>query len=93
VSNDNYVGNTASGNYQLNQWCSRCGAQYYGYHVCSIYPNYYPQYTYYWPMATTQQTNLEAKPKYEAHTLDCGCEVETKVVKHCDTLHKAPEEE
>lgn len=98
VANENW-NITYTWPYNNYQHCSSCGMYYWGYHQCTLGVQYYPNYrcsgcgqqvTYNGHICGNQ---LEIKPKYEEHTLECGCKVKTVVVEHCDTLHKAPEEE
>ena len=80
--NDNWWMTSGYTCFQCGQWVTSNG------HVCiNTWPSTYTK------IYTTPQTLEVTTPKYEKHALECGCEVETVVTKHCGTLHKAPREE
>lgn len=94
--------NYSGGSWNYNtMYCGYCHCYYVGFHhTCSAAIQYYPTTSWvtcaeckvYYVSGTFHSCPkmLESKPKYEGHTLECGCKVETVVVEHCDTLHKAP---
>lgn len=95
--NESWTGGT------WQQYCNLCRTYYYGFHTCNnTYTNVWPTQVWttclecsaYYIQGTvhTCAQALEAKPKYGEHTLECGCEVKTIVVKHCETLHKEPDD-
>ena len=98
----NYLYNTSAGNYYT--YCNSCHQYYTGVHTCAgnyqIYPSTYtwtacPACGTYYVSGTVHSCPkmLEVKPKYEPHTLECGCKVKTVVVEYCTDLHEKPKED
>jgi hypothetical protein len=101
-----YDTNVSSSGWNFQSYCQQCKVYYFGTHTCANYMYYPTTYnTGYWcatcnvwvqyPSTVAHiclPKQLESKPKYGEHNLECGCKVKTVVVEYCTDLHKDPDE-